>query len=239
MILAAGRGERMRPLTDHTPKPLLRAGSKALIEWHVERLVAAGVDRLVINHAHLGGQIVQALGNGARFGAQIAYSAEETALETAGGIAKAMPLLGVRPFIVVSADVFCQYDFTRLIPVLQALGAGQPGRAHLVMVPNAPHHPQGDFGLADGMLSEEADVKLTYSGIGCFHPAFFATVPAGATMKLVTLLKPAIAAGLVSGECHNGLWLDVGTPERLALADQYAAQMVDGIDGIYTSSLRT
>lgn len=223
MILAAGRGERMRPLTDHTPKPLLLAGGKPLIQWHIERLAKAGVSELVINHAHLGAKIEQALGTGGQFGVQIRYSAEHEALETAGGIAHALPLLGSEPFVVVSADIFCTFDFAGLMPVLQGLASGTPGRAHLVMVPNAPHHPVGDFGLMNGELQLQRGEQLTYSGIACFHPAFFAAVPCGAKMKLVELLRPAIESGKVSGERFDGHWLDVGTPARLAQADELAA----------------
>lgn len=222
MILAAGRGERMRPLTDHTPKPLLMVGGKPLIQWHIERLARAGVTEMVINHAHLGNQIEQVLRAGEQFGVGIRYSAEHEALETAGGIAQALPLLDDAPFIVVSADVFCVFDFAILIPVLQGLASGAPGRAHLVMVPNASHHPTGDFGLKSGQLLLQGGERLTYSGIACFHPAFFATVPHGAKMKLVELLRPAIGSGRVSGERFDGRWLDVGTPARLEEANELA-----------------
>jgi len=218
MILAAGRGERMRPLTDTTPKPLLKAGGKALIVWHLERLAAAGFREVVINHAHLGAQIEAALGDGHAFGLDIRYSPEPPgALETAGGIARALPLLGNAPFLVVNGDVWCDWDFRRA----HALA----GRfAHLVFVDNPPQHPGGDFCLDGERVRYAADAigpTLTYAGTGVFAPDFFSTVPAGAVMKLRPLLDAAIARGQLSGEHHRGRWVDVGTPERLAELDQH------------------
>ena len=216
-ILAAGRGERMRPLTDTTPKPLLMAGGKPLIVWHLERLAACGFRDVVINHAHLGEQIESALGDGRQFGLNIAYSPEPPgALETAGGIARALPLLGSEPFLVVNGDVWCDWDFRRA----HAL-AGR--RAHLVFVDNPPQHAGGDFCL-DGETVRYASAgigpTLTYAGTGVFAPDFFAAVPAGAIMKMRPLLDAAIALGIVTGERHGGQWVDVGTPERLAELDR-------------------
>jgi MurNAc alpha-1-phosphate uridylyltransferase len=225
MILAAGRGERMRPLTDHTPKPLLSAGGRPLIEWHIRRLAAAGIRQLVINHAWLGAQIEQVLGDGSRLGVEIAYSPESTALETAGGIATALPLLGDAPFLVVNGDVLSDVDFT----TLQQQAAQLDGRtrlAHLLLVDNPPHNPAGDFGLlANGLLAARPDAGngLTFSGIAAYHPALFADTPAGQPAKLAPLLRAAMAPGQVSGNRLDGLWLDVGTPERLAEADAIAA----------------
>ena len=214
MILAAGRGERMRPLTDHTPKPLLPAGGKPLIVWHLERLAAAGFRDIVINHAHLGAQIEQALGDGAAWGMNIAYSPEPPgALETAGGIAKALPLLGDAPFLVVNGDIWCDWDVNRARDL-----AGRP--AHLVMVANPAHHAGGDFSLdGDTVVPAHGEQTLTYAGIGVFSPSFFAGVSPGAVMKLRPLLDAAIRLGTLSGERHTGRWVDVGTPQRLAELD--------------------
>ncbi len=214
MILAAGRGERMRPLTDHTPKPLLVAGGKPLIAWHLERLAAAGFREIVINHAHLGAQIEAALGDGSQWGLRIAYSPEPPgALETAGGIAQALPLLGDQPFLVVNGDVWCDWDFNRARHL-----ADRP--AHLVMVANPAHHAGGDFSLdGDRVTLAQEEQTLTYAGIGVFSPSFFADVPSSAIMKLRPLLDAAIAAGTLSGERFTGRWVDVGTPQRLAELD--------------------
>jgi MurNAc alpha-1-phosphate uridylyltransferase len=215
MILAAGRGERMRPLTDHTPKPLLQAGGKPLIVWHIERLAQAGFRELVINHAHLGHQIEEALGNGERWGVRIAYSDEGEALETAGGIAQALPLLGDQPFLVVNGDVYTEYDFRQL--------RSQPMEgvaAHLVLVDNPPQHPDGDFHLADGKLVEHGGMRLTFSGIGVYRPEFFAPVVPGSKARLAPLLHAAIANGQITAEHSRGVWVDVGTPERLHALDR-------------------
>lgn len=214
-ILAAGRGERMRPLTDHTPKPLLVAGGKPLIVWHLERLAAAGFKEIVINHAHLGSLIEQTLGDGLQWGLHIQYSPEPPgALETAGGIATALPLLGDEPFLVVNGDVYCDFDFGRFFRLTAAF-------AHLVMVENPAHHTGGDFSL-DGERVSYADGEqtLTYAGIGVFSPSFFAGVQPGTVMKLRPLLDAAIAAGTLTGERFAGRWVDVGTPQRLAELDQ-------------------
>ena len=221
MILAAGRGERMRPLTDHTPKPLLPVAGKPLIVWHLERLAAAGLRDVVINHAHLGGQIEAALGDGARWGLSIRYSPEpQGALESAGGIANALPLLGTdAAFLVINGDIHCDWDVAR------AANALIPKHlAHLVLVPNPQHHPQGDFSLNGREVG--ADVTLagggqvcTFSGIGVYRPQLFAGIPRGTPAKLAPLLRAAMAAGRVSGELHAGRWVDVGTPQRLAELD--------------------
>ncbi|MDP2806283.1 MAG: nucleotidyltransferase family protein [Gallionellaceae bacterium] len=226
MILAAGRGERMRPLTDHTPKPLLQAGGKPLIVWHIERLVAAGITELVINHAHLGAQIEQALGNGKQFGASIQYSAEETALETAGGIAFALHLLGEEVFVVVNGDIYCDYDFARL-PALAAQMKNNHDNAHLVLVNNPTHNPKGDFELHANRIVPESSILnpqspiLTFSGIGLYRPSLFANIPHGNKAPLAPLLREQIAAGKVSGEHHQGVWMDIGTPQRLDELDKH------------------
>ena len=215
MILAAGRGERMRPLTDHTPKPLLVAGGKPLIVWHLERLAAAGFHEIVINHAHLGAQIEQTLGNGSKWGLTIAYSPEPPgALETAGGIAQALPLLGEESFLVVNGDVYCDWNFHRARQLADR-------QAHLVMVDNPPHHAGGDFSL-DGqrIVYAHGGQTVTYAGIAVFSPAFFRDVPVGQPLKLRPLLDAAIAAGTLTGERFAGRWVDVGTPQRLAELDQ-------------------
>lgn len=220
MILAAGRGERMRPLTDALPKPLLRAGDKALIEYHLENLARAGFVEIVINHAHLGQMLEAALGNGGRYGVSICYSHEPIALETAGGIAQALPLLrneaGEQPFLTVNADIYCEFDFVKLLPVLQRMQATpDAGLAHLVLVDNPPQHPDGDFALDSGRVALTGENKLTYSGIGVYQPGFFKDVMPGSVAKLAPLLRQAIAAGKISGEHYQGVWVDVGTPERL------------------------
>lgn len=217
MILAAGRGERMRPLTDHTPKPLLQAGGKPLIVWHIERLVRAGITDLVINHAHLGMQIEQALGDGSQFGATIRYSDEGAALETAGGIAFAMHLLGEEPFAVVNGDVYCDYDFSHLPHCASAL-ANSEDRVHLVLVDNPEHNLKGDFGL-QGTRITDLPPKHTFSGIGLYKPELFANIQRGTKAPLAPLLREQIAIGKVSGEHHRGVWIDVGTPQRLQELD--------------------
>lgn len=217
MILAAGRGERMRPLTDHTPKPLLPVAGKPLILWHLERLARVGFREIVINHAHLGEQIEALLGDGAAWGVDIVYSAEpHGALETAGGIANALPLLGDAPFLVVNGDIFCDWDFARARAVTLDL-------AHLVLVDNPPHHPTGDFvldgtRLGTGNAAQRA-TSLTFSGIGIYRPELFANIVRGTSAKLAPLLNEAITVGRVSWEHHIGRWVDVGTPERLKALD--------------------
>lgn len=212
MILAAGKGERLRPLTLHTPKPLVRAAGVPLIEYHLRALAAAGFAELVINHAWLGRQIEDYLGDGARFGLRIAYSAEGEPLETGGGIFQALPLLGDEPFVLVNGDIFTDYPFAELRRPLDGL-------AHLVLVDNPSHHAQGDFRLAGGRVDEldgaAVGPSLTYSGLAVLSPALFAGCQPGA-FKLAPLLRRAMAAGLVSGERYAGRWVDVGTHERLA-----------------------
>ncbi len=215
MILAAGRGERMRPLTDHTPKPLLPAAGRPLIEHTIKQLVAAGFNDIVINHAHLGLQIEQRLGNGKQFGANISYSAEgEQALETAGGIINAMPLLGDETFLVVNGDIATDFAFAELKN--QAVDL-----AHLVLVDNPAHHPEGDFGLDNsGSVVANGTAKFTFSGIGLYSPELFSNIPAGPS-KLGPLLRQAIADGRVSGQKTDAFWMDIGTPERLLELDLY------------------
>ena len=218
MILAAGRGERMRPLTDTCPKPLLVAGGKPLIVWHIERLAAAGITELVINHAHLGQMIEDALGDGGAFGVRIAYSPEGKALETAGGIARALPLLGDAPFLVVNGDVFCDADLAALCRAAESLRADGP-LAHLVLVANPAHHPGGDFGLhPDGLIRDAGGERLTFAGLGAYHPALFAGLSPDEPAKLAPLLRTAMANEHVTGARLDGHWVD-GTPERLAELD--------------------
>lgn len=225
MILAAGRGERMRPLTDTCPKPLLKVGSEPLIGWHLRRLKAAGIEEIVINHAWLGQQIEETLGNGAAYGVSIAYSAEGAqGLETAGGIATALPLLGEEPFLVINGDVLTDIDFTLASAQAAKLSAEQR-LAYLWLVQNPAHNPQGDFVLqTDGVvLSTGAGEALTFSGMGVYHPALFHDTPPKQAAKLAPLLRAAMEAGKVQGVKHEGLWLDVGTVERLAEAERLAA----------------
>ena len=231
MLLAAGRGERMRPLTDHIPKPLLEVAGKPLIVWHIENLVRAGISELMINHAHLGAQIEQALGDGSRFGARLQYSPEAQALETAGGIANALPLLGDEPFAVINGDIFCDYDFARLHERAARLIANGD-TAHLVLVDNPVQHPNGDFLLhndhiVDGnhLPLDSSDLQLTFSGIGIYRPALFAGIPRGSIAPLAPLLRAQIALAKVSGEHHPGLWVDVGTPQRLAELDRQVSTL--------------
>jgi N-acetyl-alpha-D-muramate 1-phosphate uridylyltransferase len=214
MILAAGRGERMRPLTDHTPKPLLKVGGKPLIVWHLERLAKAGFKEIVINHAHLGEQIEKALGNGAAWGVSIQYSPEKIALETAGGIANALDLLGEEPFLVVNGDTFTEIDFGVLKYALKA-----NNHAHLVLANNPPQHPNGDFAIEAGMLKHTGAQMLTFSGVGVYHPDLFTGVVRGEPAKLAPLLRNAIVEDKATAERYQGVWHDIGTPERLSALD--------------------
>lgn len=208
MILAAGRGERMRPLTDATPKSLLRIGGQPLIERHIHALAQAGIRELVINHAHLGEQLVTALGDGRAYGVSITYSAEPGgALETGGGIYKALPLLGEEPFLVVNADIWTDFPFGNL-PDSPA------GLAHLVLVDNPEHHAGGDFALSNGQVAQQGPWMLTYSGIGVYRKQLFEGCAPGA-FPLGPLLRKAMDAGQVSGEHYTGAWFDIGTPQRL------------------------
>lgn len=213
MILAAGRGERLRPLTDRLPKPLAPVAGRALIEYTVLRLAAVGIRQLVINLSHLGSLIEAALGDGARYGVQIAYSREgEPPLETAGGIRQALDLLGSEPFLVVNGDVLSDVRFDNL--------PQQPvGLAHLVLTDNPPHHPTGDFTLVEGRVRADGVPRLTFAGIGVYRPELFRDLPPG-RRPLVPVLRGAMDAGQVTGERHAGWWMDVGTPERLAEAER-------------------
>ncbi len=221
MILAAGKGERLRPLTLHTPKPLVRAGGMPLIEHHVRALAAAGFRELVINHAWLGQQIEDYLGDGARFGVQIRWSPEAEPLETGGGIFRALPLLGEEPFLLVNGDVWTRYDFTHLRRKLVGL-------AHLVLVDNPAHHPQGDFCLqADGQVRPRGEATgLTFSGLSIIDPRLFAGCLPG-SFRLAPLLVDAMQRGLVTGEHYAGDWVDVGTHERLAEVERRIAGGAD------------
>jgi MurNAc alpha-1-phosphate uridylyltransferase len=214
MILAAGRGERMRPLTDRLPKALLTAGGRPLIAHLIERLARAGHTEVVVNVSHLAGTIERELGDGSRYGARIVYSREAQPLETGGGIAYALPLLGDAPFLVVNSDIYSDFDFARLAAPAARLAAAA-GLAHLVLVDNPPHHPGGDFTLVGDKVSAAGAARLTFSGIGVYAPALFAGVARGSRCQLASLLVPAMARGVVSGEHHRGLWMDIGTPERL------------------------
>jgi N-acetyl-alpha-D-muramate 1-phosphate uridylyltransferase len=218
MVLAAGRGERLRPLTDTLPKPLLAVRGKPVIAWTIERLARAGIVELVINHAHLGHKIEQALGSGRAFGVAIRYSPEAEALETAGGIANALPLLGSDPFVVVNGDVYCDFDFASLSG--RSLGERL---AHLVLVPNPPHNADGDFVLDGSEVAMDGASKSTFSGIALYRPGLFASVERGAKAKLAPLLTGAIRQRRVSGELHAGVWHDVGTPQRLAALNESGA----------------
>ncbi|MCL1825505.1 MAG: nucleotidyltransferase family protein [Betaproteobacteria bacterium] len=219
MILAAGRGERMRPLTDHCPKPLLAVGGKPLIVRHIERLVAAGITDLVINHAHLGHMLEAALGDGNAFGARIRWSPEPPgALETAGGIRQAMQFLGENPFLVVNGDIFCEADFMPLTRIAKCLSP-DGNLAHLFLIDNPSHNPQGDFALNDGRVCTDGEPRLTFSGIAAYPPALFASLEAGKPARLAPLLRAAMNENRISGEHYRGRWVDVGTPERLAQLD--------------------
>lgn len=211
MILAAGRGERLRPLTDDMPKAMVQAGGKPLIAWHLERLAACGCREAVINVSHLGERIVEGVGDGARYGMRIAYSREPEPLETAGGIASARELLGPAPFLLVNADVYCEVEFARLLGF--ALG---PRLAHLVLVPNPRHRAGGDFSLEDGMVGNAGGARYTYAGIAVMSPELVAGVRPGEKAPLAPLLRSAAERRLLSGELYRGAWQDVGTRERLA-----------------------
>ena len=218
MILAAGRGERMRPLTDVRPKPLLEAGGKPLIEWHLDRLAREGVRQVVINHAWLGSMIEETLGGGERFGLDIRYSPEQRALETAGGIAQALALLGDEPFLVVNSDIYTDFDFSSLAYTAAQLAAGA-ALAHLVLVDNPPQHARGDFALEGGLVTDDGAHRLTFSGIGLYRPQLFRGIPPGSRAALAPLLREAMHERRVRGEHFTGCWVDVGTPERLAALD--------------------
>ncbi|MGA9335749.1 MAG: nucleotidyltransferase family protein [Rudaea sp.] len=209
LIFAAGRGERMRPLTDVTPKPLLEVRGKRLIEWHLQALARAGVREVVINTSHLADQFPEVLGDGSRWGLRIDYSYEGTTpLETGGGMLRALPLLGDAPFVAVNGDIFTDLDFS-------TLPKNPDGLAHLVMIDNPAHHPQGDFVLREGLLHDEASPRLTFAGIGVYRPELLADCQPG-IFSIVPSLRAAIRDGAVSGEHFRGRWMDAGTPQRLA-----------------------
>ena len=220
MILAAGRGERMRPLTDTVPKPLLPVGGKPLIAWHIERLAAAGIRDIVINHAWLGERIEQALGDGSAFGANIRYSAEGTALETAGGIATALPLLGDAPFLVMNGDIWCDWDPSCARGLGSSLVASD-ALGWLLLVRNPQHHPEGDFAIdSHGLVHAEGSPRRTFAGIGVYKPALFSGCAPGLPARLAPVLRDAMGDGRLCGALHDGRWVDVGTPQRLAELDR-------------------
>jgi len=228
MILAAGRGERMRPLTDTTPKPLLEAGGKPLILWHIDRLIGAGITELVVNLSWLGPRIVAALGDGARFGARIRYSDEPSPLETAGGIANATDLLGEQPFLVINGDIWCDWDPSQAHDIARSLQAGRE-QAWLLLTRNPPHHPLGDFRLGtDGAVSDRdpcaPDDALTFTGIGIYRPDLFAGIGKGRPAPLAPLLRHAMEQGRVKGRRFTGQWIDIGTPQRLSALNRQLAQ---------------
>jgi MurNAc alpha-1-phosphate uridylyltransferase len=213
MILAAGRGERMRPLTDHTPKPLLQAGGRPLIEHLVVALVEGGITEMVVNTAHLGEQVEAVLGDGSRLGARLHFSPEGEALETGGGIYRALPLLGDEPFLVVNGDIATDFPFGTLtkLPIQMA---------HLVLVPNPEHHPKGDFGLDGSTVLDGGEPRHTFGGIGVYHPALFRDCSPG-RFPLAPLLRAAMAQQSVNGQLYEGFWMDIGTVERLQSFDAY------------------
>jgi MurNAc alpha-1-phosphate uridylyltransferase len=220
MLLAAGRGERLRPLTERTPKALVPVGGKPLLGWHLERLAAAGAREAVINVSHLAEQIVDYVGDGARFGLEVAFSREAEPLETAGGIAQALPLLGAAAFLLVNADIYCEVAFEPLL----ALRLGS-ALAHLVLVPNPPHRAQGDFSLAASRVGNDGAPRYTYAGIAVMSPRLVQVVKRGDRAPLAPLLRDAADAGRLSGELFGGQWQDVGTAERLAeLQSQLASR---------------
>ncbi len=245
MILAAGRGERMRPLTDTLPKPLLLAGGRPLIAWHLARLARIGVREIVINHAWLGERIEAALGDGRQLGLQIRYSPETSALETAGGIAQALPLLvddahDDQPFLTISADVFTDFDFGRASTIALQMDAGH-SNCWCVMVRNPAHHGGGDFRLDGGRLGlattaaraggsdgDGAADTLTYAGVGLFRPHLFRDIARGTKLALRPILDREISAGRAAGERHDGLWSDIGTPQRLMELDRLLADQASG-----------
>lgn len=218
MILAAGRGERLQPLTDAMPKALVPAGGKPLIAWNLERLARAGCREAIVNVSHLGEEIVERIGDGSRYGLRIAYSREAQPLETAGGIANALALLGDAPFLLVNADIYCEYDFSRLKSI-----SLKTSLAHLVLVPNPAHRRDGDFTLESGIVGNGTAPRYTYAGVAVMSPALVAGVAPGTRAPLAPLLRAAAQRRLLSGELFGGLWQDVGTMERLAELERQLA----------------
>ncbi len=210
MILAAGRGERMRPLTDHIPKPLLEVAGKPLIIWHLEKLAKANFEEVIINHAHLGGMIEAYVGDGSRWNLKVTYSREGSPLETAGGIKKALPLIGDQPFLVVNADIYTDFNFATI-----KNRNLNDCKGHLVMVKNPKQHPDGDFFLQNNQIEREGKERLTFSGIAVYQPKIFEDINIEPVAKLAPILKKLIDAECISGEAYQGLWFDIGTPERL------------------------
>ncbi len=210
MILAAGRGERMRPLTDHIPKPLLEVAGKPLIIWHLEKLAKANFEEVIINHAHLGGMIEAYVGDGSRWNLKVTYSREGSPLETAGGIKKALPLIGDQPFLVVNADIYTDFNFATI-----KNRNLNDCKGHLVMVKNPKQHPDGDFFLQNNQIEREGKERLTFSGIAVYQPKIFEDINLEPVAKLAPILKKLIDAECISGEAYQGLWFDIGTPERL------------------------
>lgn len=222
MILAAGRGERLRPVTDQLPKPLLEVGGRPLLAWHLERLAVAGFREVIINISHFADLIVERIGDGTAFGLAIVYSRESQPLETAGGIAQARAQLGEAPFLLVNGDVYCECDFIRLRrqPLGQRL-------AHLMLVPNPAHHPQGDFSLKADSVGNDAGARYTYAGIAVMSPAMVDGIEPGAKAPLGPLLRTAAASGRLGGGLYRGAWQDVGTVERLVALDTLLAARRD------------
>jgi MurNAc alpha-1-phosphate uridylyltransferase len=218
MILAAGRGERLRPLTDKIPKPLVSVAGKSLIEYHIENLAKAGVAEIIINTAWLAEKIHQQLGDGSKYGINILYSDEGKALETAGGIINALPLLGDEAFLVVNGDIWCDFDFSTL-PELNT-----DRQAHLILVNNPAHHPEGDFALSGELIKNNGQPMYTYSGIGIYHPDFFSTQKKGAS-PLAPIIREKCEQNLISGQYHAGRWTDVGTLERLQQLEQQLGKL--------------
>ncbi|MFC3337657.1 N-acetylmuramate alpha-1-phosphate uridylyltransferase MurU [Paracandidimonas soli] len=228
MILAAGRGERMRPLTDHTPKPLLAVGGKPLIVWHIEKLVAAGLRDIIVNHAWLGEKIEAALGDGAAFGARISYSAESPGgLETAGGIAKALPFFQDEPFLVINGDIWTDWQPSQALSAAQRMRDDSNIDMWLWMTNNPPHHPEGDFALDDaGILHPRGQAQgqaLTFTGIGIYRPGLFRALPPDTSVPLRPLMLHAMQTRSARGALHDGAWTDVGTPQRLETLDRQLA----------------
>ena len=217
MILAAGRGDRLRPLTDKTPKPLIKVAGRSLIEYHIDKLAAAGIKDIIINTAWLADKIHQQLGDGSNYGVDIKYSDEGEALETAGGIINALPLLGEKPFLVINGDIWCDFDFSSLSQL------ATDSQSHLVLVKNPEHNQKGDFALQDGMVKNNGKPMFTFSGIGIYKPEFFAGQKAGIT-PLAPLIRKKCDDKLVSGQIHQGLWTDVGTLERLQVLEKQLSQ---------------